>query len=199
MVEKKEIELIPKEIEAAKARESLVRRFRLAGVIFFLFALLVFGGLFAFSWTLSTQLTELGQDAAVEEAQIAQFAEIESKVLGLTDKSAALTKILTTRDYFSIALSAVSISRPSNLRVTGIITAQTDKNVITINGETPSYVTLANFLQNLVDSKKGGVLFTEAVLNSVNLNNATGKAEFVIEATVKRDGLKVSLTEEGQE
>ena len=198
MAEKKEIELIPKEIEAAKARESLVRNFRRIGIGFFLFSLLAFGGIFAFSWSLSTKFSELEQDAATEEAQIAQFAEIESKVLGLTNKSSALRQILTNRDYFSIALAAVSDSRPSNLRVTGI-TAQTDKNVVTINGETVSYVNLAAFLQNLLDPEKGGVLFTDAVLNSVNLNSAKGTAEFVIEATIKRDGLKVSLTEEGQQ
>ncbi|MEX0587472.1 MAG: hypothetical protein WD940_01280 [Patescibacteria group bacterium] len=197
MVEKREIELIPKEIEAAKTRESLVRKFRLGTIFFFLVSLLAFGGIFAFSWTLSSRLTELEQDAAVEETQIAQFSEIESQVLGLADKSAALNKILAERDYFSIALSATEASRPSNLRVAGL-TVQKDKDTVTINGETQTYVILAAFLQNLVDPAKGGVLYTNAVLNSVNLNSSKGTAEFVIEATIKKNGLKVSLTEEVQ-
>jgi hypothetical protein len=97
---------------------------------------------------------------------------------------------LAQRDYFSIALAAVvGASQPANLKVTGV-TIQKDNVLITINGETASYVTLASFLQNLVDDSKGGKLFTSVLLSSVNQNNAKGMAEFVIEATTKKDGLK---------
>ncbi|MDP1710379.1 MAG: PilN domain-containing protein, partial [candidate division WWE3 bacterium] len=154
--------------------------------------------IFGVSWTLSTQLNNLKQESSKQEAQIAQFAEIEFKVLGLSDKSAALTTILAQRDYFSLGLSAVIASLPSNLKVTGF-DAQKDKDTVTINGETSSYVTLASFLQNLVDTGKGGVLFTDAALSSVNLNSATGTAEFIIEATIQKNGLKKPLSsEEGE-
>lgn len=196
MVERKEIELIPKEIETAKAREGLSRRFRVASLVFFLISLFAFGGFSAFSLILSTRLNELKQESAAEETQIAQLVEIESKVLGLVNKSAALNQILAQRDHFSISLAAVESSRPSNLRVTGL-TVQKDETKTTISGETVSYVTLAAFLQNLVDKDKGGVLFTNAVLNSVNLNSSKGTAEFVIEAGIKKDGMKKTPVETG--
>ncbi|HLD96315.1 MAG TPA: PilN domain-containing protein [Patescibacteria group bacterium] len=189
MVERKEIELIPKEIEAAKSKDTLVRRVRLFGFLFFLVSLTIFGGIFAFRLSLATRLAGLEEDSAREVASIAQFAEVESKVLGLENKSAALTKILAQRDYFSSVLAAVAASQPANLKVTGV-TIQKDSVLITINGETASYVTLASFLQNLVDDGKGGKLFTSVLLSSVNQNNAKGTAEFVIEATTKKDGLK---------
>ncbi len=198
MVERRTIELIPKEVESAKGREVLLKRLRLSSFGFFLFCFLIAGGIFGFSWTLSTQLSNLKQESSKQEAQIAQFAEVEFKVLGLSDKSAALSTILTQRDYFSLGLSAVSASQPSNLKVTGF-DAQKDKDIVTINGETTSYVTLASFLQNLVDADKGGVLFTDAALSSVNLNSATGTAGFVIEATIQKDGLKKPLNSEGGE
>jgi len=190
MAERKEIELIPKEIEAAKSKDTLVRRVRLFGFLFFIVSLLIFGGIFAFRLSLATKLAGLEEDSAREVAGIAQFAEVEAKVLGLENKSSALAKILAQRDYFSIALAAVvGASQPANLKVTGV-TIQKDNVLITINGETASYVTLASFLQNLVDDSKGGKLFTSVLLSSVNQNNAKGMAEFVIEATTKKDGLK---------
>jgi hypothetical protein len=190
MTERKEIELIPKEIEAAKSKDTLERRVRLFGFLFFIVSLLIFGGIFAFRLSLATKLSGLEEDSAKEVAGITQFAEVEAKVLGLENKSSALTKILAQRDYFSIALAAVvGASQPANLKVTGV-TIQKDNVLITINGETASYVTLASFLQNLVDDSKGGKLFTSVLLSSVNQNNAKGMAEFVIEATTKKDGLK---------
>ena len=157
--------------------------------LFFIVSLLIFGGIFAFRLSLAPKLAGLEEDSAQEVAGIAQFAEIEAKVLGLENKSSALTKILAQRDYFSVVLAAVEPSRPANLKVTGV-TIQKDNVLITINGETASYVTLASFLQNLVDDGKGGKLFTNVILSSVNKSNAKGTAEFMIETTTKKDGLK---------
>src|SRR3990170_4234093 len=132
MIERKEIELIPKEIEAAKSKDTLVRRVRLFGFLFFLVSLTIFGGIFAFRLSLATRLDGLEEASAREVASIAQFAEVESKVLGLENKSAALTKILAQRDYFSSVLAAVAASQPANLKVTGV-TIQKDSGVITNN------------------------------------------------------------------
>jgi hypothetical protein len=192
MVERKEIELIPKEIEAAKIQEVLLRRFRLASFGFFLLTLLIFGGIFAFRLSLTAQLDKLKKQSASEEVKIAQYADVESKVLGLEYKSSAVTEILSQREYLSIALSAVSASQPSGLKVTGISVTR-GENAATIKGETANYVILAAFLQNLVDKDKGGVLFTDAVLSSVTLNSSKSKAEFVIEASMLKNGLRKSV------
>ncbi|OGC44486.1 hypothetical protein A2V54_01120 [candidate division WWE3 bacterium RBG_19FT_COMBO_53_11] len=191
MVERKEIELIPKEIEAAKVQEVLLRRFRLASFGFFLLTLLIFGGIFAFRLSLTAQLDNLKQQSASEKAKIAQYADVESKVLGLEYKSSSVTEILSQREYLSIALSAVSASQPSGLKVTGVDVTR-GENTATINGESANYVILAAFLQNLVDKDKGGALFTDALLSSVTLNSSKSKAEFVIEAAMLKNGLRKS-------
>lgn len=198
MAEKSTIELIPKEVEAARGREVLVHRLRLYGFGFFILSILISGGLFALSWSTSAQLDNFKQESAQQVAQIAQFADLEEKVIGLTDKSAALTRVLSQRNYFSIALEAIEKSRPATLKVNGS-TLERDKDTVTITGETASYINLAAFLQNLVDPERGGALFTGAALTSVNLNAARGTAEYVVEATMRSDGLKVSLTEGGNQ
>lgn len=197
MVERRAIELIPKEVEAAQGRGGLLKRFRLFGLGFFLICLLTAGGIFAFRATLSAQLNNRKKESVKQEVQIAQLSEVEVQVLGLADKSAALSTILTQRDYLSIVLAAVLSSLPSNLEVTGI-TAQKGKDTVTIKGETASYVILAAFLQNLADEDKGGISFTDAVLSSVNLNSAKGTAEFVIDAAILKNGLKKPLSSEGE-
>ena len=188
MIERREIELIPKEIEAAKGQEVLLRKFRLVSFGFFFLTLLIFGGIFAYRLSLSAQLDNLKQQSASEVAKIAQYADVESKVLGLTYKSSAVDKILSQREHFSIALAAVSASQPSGLKVTGVDVTR-GENTATIKGESANYVILAAFLQNLVDSGKGGKLFADVVLSSVTLNNSKSRAEFVIEATMIKNGL----------
>lgn len=195
MAEKRAIELIPKEIEAAKGRDVLLKKLRLFGFGFFLLCFLIASGIFAFTLILSTQLNNLKQESSNLEVEIAQFADLESKILGLSAKSAGLSKILVQRDYFSLGLSAAFASISPSLRITGF-DIQKDKNIVSINGETSSYLTLAAFLQNLVAADKGGALFTNAALVSVNLNSAKGTREFVIEATIKKNGLKKSLSSE---
>ena len=188
MIERREIELIPQEIEAAKGQEVLLRKFRLVSFGFFFLTLLIFGGIFAYRLSLSAQLDNLKQQSASEVAKIAQYADVESKVLGLTYKSSAVDKILSQREHFSIALAAVSASQPSGLKVTGVDVTR-GENTATIKGESANYVILAAFLRNLVDSGKGGKLFAEAVLSSVTLNSSKSRAEFVIEATMIKNGL----------
>lgn len=195
MAEKSTIELIPQEVEAARGRGLLLRRLRLYGFGFFALSILVSGGLFAFSWSISTKLENLKQESIQQATQIAQFADLEKKVLGLADKSAASTKIFSQRDYFSIVLATIEGSRPANLKVNGA-TTERDVASVTINGETVSYINLAAFLQNLTDPNKGGILFESASLTSVNLNTSKGTAEYVIEATMRKNGLKKSLGEE---
>ena len=188
MIERREIELIPQEIEAAKGQEVLLRKFRLVSFGFFFLTLLIFGGIFAYRLSLSAQLDNLKKQSVSEVAKIAQYADVESKVLGLTYKSSAVDKILSQREHFSIALAAVSASQPSGLKVTGVDVTR-GENTATIKGESANYVILAAFLQNLVDSGKGGKLFAEAVLSSVTLNSSKSRAEFVIEATMIKNGL----------
>ncbi len=82
-----------------------------------------------------------------------------------------------------------------DLKVKGL-EMEKDEVLVTINGETANYVNLAAFLQNLTDPEKGGALFEGAALTSVNLNTSKGTAEFVIEATMLKDGIKQALIAE---
>ena len=197
MVEKRGIELIPKEIEAAKERKVLIARLRWAGFgvlgASLGLSLLLWGGV----GIQTTRLTSLEEAVGEQTSKVVAFAETEEMVLGLAAKSAVLRKIFTERDYFSLLLEAMEKSTPPGLTVTGL-SARRDEARVTISGETLGYVELADFLKNLVNVNLGGTLFTEAALTSVTLDPASGKVDFVAEVTMRRNGLKKSLSGGGE-
>lgn len=194
MVEKRTIELIPKEIEEVKSRTRILLRFRLVGLSIFAvgagFSLLAWGS--ALGQTARLNFTKEGAKAQVVE--IARFSDSERKVLGLAAKSIGITEIFAGRSYFSIFLSALQKSVPTGVAITGV-SATKDKALVLVSGTVFSYNELAAFLKNLIDLKGGGTLFTDANLTSVSQDTSTGKASFIVEVVMKRDGLKKPFSE----
>lgn len=192
MATKGTIELIPKEIAQAKARAALLSRIKLISFGIFFVSLVAFGAIFYYRQTQLSQLEGVEAEAAVEEEKIAQYAEIEEKILGLEAKSSTIPQLVSERDYLSVALAAVEASRPSGIKVTGL-TVSSEETDIDINGSTFSYSELAKFLDNLIAAAKGGVLFSQAGLTSVNLDASSGKINFTIEVLMVKNGLKKPL------
>lgn len=183
------IELIPKEVEAVKERARSARRFQLFAILFFIVSAAVGGLLFYYRQTRAQDLETVQAEVGRHEAAIADLSDIETKVILLRDRTTAIPKIFAERDYLSTALVAVEISRPSNVDVTGM-TMERDDTEVAINGETASYSSLADFLDNLVSPQRGGTLFLQVGLTSVNLDPSTGMISFTIEALMRAGGLK---------
>lgn len=192
MATKGTIELIPKEIAQAKTRATLLTRIRIISFGIFFISLVALGAIFYYRQTQLSVLEGVETEAFDEEAKIAQYADIEEKTLGLEAKSSAIPQLVSDRNYHSVALAAVEASRPSGIVVAGLVTSS-EKTDIDINGSTFSYSQLANFLDNLIDTSKGGVLFSQASLTSVNLDASSGKVNFIIEALIVKNGLKKPL------
>lgn len=192
MATKGAIELIPKEVTAVKERAKTSRRFLVFSIVFFVLSLVTSSTLLFYKQDRISYLESVEEEVALQGTDVAQFADIEKKVLGLEAKSSVIPQILSQRDYFSVVLSSVKNSQPSKVVVTGLAMSE-DETEVTINGETFNYSELANFLDNLVGSGKGGVLFTQVNLTLVNLEASSGKASFVIDAVMKKDGLKKAL------
>jgi len=188
------IELIPKEVEAGKARAVQTRFFQLGAILFFIVAAAITGILLFYRQILAQDLDTVETEAARQEATIADLADVETKVISLQDRAIAIPNLFSERNYFSVALSALSVSKPSGVDMTGL-SMKTDERELTVNGETLNYNLLSQFLDNLTDPKLGGTLFVEAGLTSVNLDPGTGIITFTIEATMKGNGLRKPLPE----
>lgn len=192
MATKEAIELIPKEVTAVKERAKISRRFLVLSVVFFVLSLATSSALLFYKQDRTSHLESVEKEAALQGADVIQFADIEKKVLGLGAKSSAIPQILSQRDYFSVVFSSVKNSQPLGVVVTGLAMSE-DETEVTINGETFNYSELASFLDNLIGSGKGGVLFAQVSLTSVNLEASSGKASFIIDAVIKEDGLEKPL------
>ena len=171
------IELIPKEIEAGKARAAQTRLFQLGAILFFIVAVVISGLLFFYQQILAQDLGTVETEAARQEATIGDLADIETKVVSLQDRAAAIPNIFSERDYFSVSLSALAASKPSGVDMTGL-SMQEGEREVTVNGETLNYN-----------------LLSQAGLTSVNLDPGTGVITFTIEATIKNNGLRKPLPE----
>jgi len=189
MAERREIELIPRELEEARKQEKLLQTARLVGFGFLGLSFLVIFLILSIVGAQTVLISNLHRQISEKEARISELSTVEEKVVGLADKNAALTQIFSGRSYFSILLKTLETSIPQGIAITTLSTSQTEE-VVALSGETRSYGDLAKFLRNLVDPEKGGSLFTQVALTSVVLEPTTGKAKFVAEATTVEGGLK---------
>lgn len=188
-MERREIELIPREPEEAIKREKRLRTFRLAGFGFLGLSALILALLLSITGGQTVVTNNLRRQISEKEAQIGELSATEEKVVGFTDKNDALTQIFRERSHYSILLEALKGSIPSGVEVTGLSTSQAETTV-GLSGEVQSYTELATFLKNLVDPAKGGSLFTQAGLTSVTFDPTKGTAQFVAEVVIMEGGLK---------
>lgn len=188
-MERKEIELIPKEVEATRERERKIRISRLVGFGFLGLSVLILALLLSLIGIQTVTVNSIRRQISEKETRIGELATTEEKVVALTGKSDAMTQIFGGRSYYSILLEALEESIPSGVGVTGFSAGETEATV-GLSGETQSYIDLAKFLENLVDSEMGGSVFSQVALTSVTFDPATEKAEFVAEATVVKANLK---------
>ena len=194
MVEKREIELIPREIEAAKGLASLLTRLRLIGLGTLGVAAVLSAAAWGATAAQAVRLNAVEDSITSQIEELAKHADTEKLAFGLAVKSQAITSIFTQRNYFSLLLNAVSSSTPTGINVKGL-SATKDAIVVTISGDTTSYEELSKFLKNLIDTSRGGTVFVEASLTSVVQDSATGRASFVIELTTRNNGLRKPLEE----
>lgn len=189
MAEKREIELIPRELEAAKGLANFLAKLRFVG--FGLLGAGVILSVAAWGGALGQEARLNGVEDSISKqtSALAKLADTEKMVLGLQVKSQGVIKIFTERNYFSSLLDALSASTPSGITVKGL-EASKDEILVTLSGTTTSYEELSRFLKNLVDPTVGGSIFIEASLTSVVADSATGRAGFVVEAKTRPQALR---------
>ena len=179
-----DISLLPKEIERKKEQEARDRLLRRGGLVFLTVSLLLALGVFVYSLTLNSQLSDLEQDIASEMSKIASLSELELSVKDLEARVGVLTKVFNEKLYFSRLLSTLTRAVPADVAVVEL-TAPSEE-AISVSGTSRSYVSLAKFLLNL---KENG-LFGVVELRSVSLDQQTGEANFDLNLSVVKGGLR---------
>lgn len=179
-----DISLLPKEVEKRREQEARGRLLRRGGLVFLAVSLLLAVGVFVYSLTLDSQLSNLEQNIASEMSKIASLSEIELGAKDLEVRVVAMAKILNEKIYFSNLLDTLAKAVPADVAIAEV-TAPSE-TAVSVSGASRSYVSLAKFLLNL----KGAGLFRAVELRSVSLDAQTGEANFDLNLSVVKEGLR---------
>jgi len=172
----KDISLLPKELEKKKEQEAQDRLWRRGGLIFLAVSILLAGGVFVYSLTLNSQLSNLEQNLADEESKITSLSEIALSAQDLEKRVESLKKILDEKVYFSNLLKTLSSAVLEGVTISEV-TAPSE-TAVSVSGNSRSYSSLADFLLNLKDGRAEAVSFEAVDLRSVSLDQQTGEANF---------------------
>ena len=183
-----DISLLPKEVERKKEQEARDRLLRRGGLAFLAVSLLLALGVFVYSLTLNSRLSNLEQDIAGEMSKISSLSEIELDAKDLERRVEGLAKILEEKLYFSDLLSALAEAVPGDVAIAEV-TAPSEE-AVSISGTSRSYVSLKQFLLNLKETDSASVDFKAVGLRSVSLDQQTGGYNFELTLVVEEGGLR---------
>lgn len=186
-MQKRDINLMPEEIQAGKRRQERRRLLILGSIALAMVAASLTAAVLAFVTILQSD-TEVTKAAIEQEkAKIEKFEETENSAKRLKLKADAVSSILRSRDQYSLLLQTFTDISPEDVE---IVNLGVSGNVVSISGVAKSYVAVAKFLIVSVEEEKGGIIFTSTELNSVSLDSKTGEARFAITLVLKEGALK---------
>ena len=177
------INLVPQE-EVTEQKKSKLVRF---STVFSVILLIAVSGIGAFliyqKNTLQAQVDALDSEVGTLRSDINSLSAIEVTARNLDQKYQVLGEMFDTRQYYSLLLEEVRTRTPDNVKVGNF---NIDEASIDLNGEGSDYISVATFMNNLLDKNfEGGdpnlnSLFTSVSLNSVSLKGKEGGVTFVI-------------------
>ncbi len=177
------INLVPQE-EVTEQKKSKLVRF---STVFSVILLIAVSGIGAFliyqKNTLQAQVDALDAEVGTLRSDINSLSAIEVTARNLDQKYQVLGEMFDTRQYYSLLLEEVRTRTPDNVKVGNF---NIDEASIDLNGEGSDYISVATFMNNLLDKNfEGGdpnlnSLFTSVSLNSVSLKGKEGGVTFVI-------------------
>lgn len=189
-IERKDINLLPKELVVKRKQQEQKKTINLLAVAFFLVSLVLSFSVFLYSIFLSQSVKGVAAAVNKEEQKVRDLNLLEEDARRLEAKSSALFTILKSKKKYSYLLEVLANSAPAGVRVTSLVTAVTGE--VQVSGLADSYVILSRFLLNILDPQIGGVIFSSADLNSVNLDERVGGARFLATLYLKEGSLWIS-------
>ena len=176
------INLIPQEEQQEQQKTKVVR----VSTIFSIIVLIVVGlvsGYFYYSISVQkTTLKGLERDITGLRSNIKDLSEIEIVARNLDAKYKALVSIYSAKPYYSVLLEEFARRVPQSVTVTTLSIEQ--ENTITISGTGTDYLAISDFVKSLKENKFDDAsvngIFSDVALNSVNLDKASGKAQYFI-------------------
>ncbi len=186
----KDINLLPQDITEERKRRGRRKSVSVAGYIFLGACLALTLIVFVISFVIGRSVSSVNNNLAKEAEKITGNKALEEDAVRLEIKTAALSEIIKAKKSYSRLLDVISRSSPEGFKISSLVASPTGD--IQLAGLADSYVILSRFLVNSLDPEQGGVLFSSADLNSVNLDERVGGARFLMTLYLKPNGLSAA-------
>lgn len=186
---KSNINLLPTELVVKREESAKNKSYNLVAVGFFIVSVLLSLIVSLYSLYLAQSLKGLNSLVKKEETKVNDLKVLEQDAIRLEDKAAALTEIFTRKKKFSKLLEIMSLTTPEGVKITSLSSSSTDS--LQVSGAADSYINISQLLLNILNPEIGGLVFSGAELNSVNLDERLGGARFLLTLRLKPGSLKV--------
>jgi Tfp pilus assembly protein PilN len=129
------------------------------------------------------QIKELDSKVEAARQRIIAKSDVEITVRNLDKKYSALKNIFSNSEKYSLLVAELKARKPSTLELTNV---ELKLGSISINGTAANYVSIAEYINSLLNKKfVGGTkgleeVFTSVSLNSVNMENSKNSIAFFI-------------------
>ena len=178
------INLLPKQFQDRR-RTAGAKRLSVVGAVALLVGVAaITAGVLAFKAVLASEIKGLEKSIGEEKAKIVSQKGVELKALTLEKKLATTVKILRGANQYSELLSTLAATIPGEISLLDLQLSSPTK--FSLSGTAGDYVSLARFIKALVDPSRGGKLFSDAGVRSVDLDSQTGGARFALELEIRK-------------
>lgn len=180
-----DINLLPTDVRAFEQKTKQVKILKLVGVGSLLLAVVISGTLVGLFLITRQGRTVANKSVAGLETVLAGSQEKENSAKALVAKSSELLKVLRVTPRYSRLLSALSAKVPADVNIKELtVTSPTKVNV---SGDAAGYLSLSQFLKVLTADSND--IFSGETLQSVVLDNQTGRVQFVMLVSIRENSL----------
>jgi len=178
-----DINLLPQSeiVEQSKARVTSFSA--VISIIFLILVALFSGYVFYMQSVNKKQISELDAKISASRAQITAMSAIEITVRNLDKKYTGLQKVFADRKKYSLLMTELRSRKPASIDLDNV---DLKEGKININGTAENYVSIADFINGLLNKKfEGGTkelqeVFTSVSLNSVSMESSKNSIQFFI-------------------
>lgn len=176
------INLIPQKERQEQTKTQIVKVSTVVSVIIAVVVSIVSAVFFYQSYKLKQEIKLIEDRMTGLRADITASSQAEISARNLEVKAKTLKSIFESRTYYSYVLEELKKRIPADVTVESFAVSGT--GTITLSGQGENYLSVAKFVNNLVDKNYSSAgenlkaLFTGVTLNSVGLEDKNNRAKF---------------------
>lgn len=181
------INLLPQEERQEQVKEQLVEVSTIVSVLLLIFVGVISAYFFYQVLQINKQIEAVNASISQSRSNIATLSSMEIVARNLDARFKGLSLFFDEKVSHSVLFAELLKRLPQSVVIESLSTGSS--NTLNISGVSTDYLSIAKFINNLKDVKYAsagqglGALFSDALLNTVNLDDNSKRAKFFIVVT----------------